>query len=387
MTLRIAVLGAGMIGGMITRELSESPIISEVVAVDASVEAVERALMGADTTKARGHVLDLGKPGALTALLRDFDAAVAALPHSLSMVANEAAIEARCHLVDLVGSKYEEKLRLDEPARSAGVLLVTGCGVAPGIVNVLAARGIDRLDFADEAIMYCGGLPRHPLPPLHYQVVFRLESVMGLYTRPAIAAENGEIVKMPALSGLEEIAFPEPIGVCEAAYSDAHSTAYTLRHKVRRLAEKTVRYPGHFEKMGVLAELGFLSEEPVYIEDRPVIPRQLTTAVLEPQMRGESEQDVTVVRVVVRGTKDGRPVRHEWTMVDMYDEQRRYTSMAKTTGFPAVIALEWLAEGRLDERGFLAPEQILAGDRFESFMAELQERGVSIDYALHESDS
>ena len=261
------------------------------------------------------------------------------------MVANEAAIEARCHLVDLVGSKYEEKLRLDEPARSAGVLLVTGCGVAPGIVNVLAARGIDRLDFADEAIMYWASPGTH-CPPLHYQVVFRLESVMGLYTRPAIAAENGEIVKMPALSGLEEIAFPEPIGVCEAAYSDAHSTAYTLRHKVRRLAEKTVRYPGHFEKMGVLAELGFLSEEPVYIEGRPVIPRQLTTAVLEPQMRGESEQDVTVVRVVVRGTKTAARfvTNGPWsTCTTNSGDTRRWP---KPRAFPPSSPFRVVAEGR-----------------------------------------
>jgi len=285
----------------------------------------------------------------LEELLREFDAAVAALPHSLSMAANEAAVAAGCHLIDLVGSKYEEKLRLHEPAQAAGVLLVTGCGVAPGIVNVLAARGIELLDEADEAIIYCGGLPRYPQPPLHYQIVFRFESVMGLYTRPASAVVDGEIVKLPPMAGLETVEFPEPVGVCEAAYSDAHSTAYTLRHKVRRLAEKTVRYPGHFQKMGVLAELGFLSEEPVEVDGQTVIPRRVAMAVLEPQLSGKSNEDVTVARVVVRGTKDGRPVEHEWTMVDLYDAVRGYTSMAKSTGFPAVIVTEWLAQGRLEE--------------------------------------
>ncbi|HLT57827.1 MAG TPA: saccharopine dehydrogenase C-terminal domain-containing protein [Limnochordales bacterium] len=382
--MRVAVLGTGLIGRMITRELAASPVIEEVVAVDSAPEAVERAVRGLPGHRARGRVVDLGQPGALVELLKDFDAAVAALPHALSMAANEAAVAARCHLVDLVGSRYPEKLRLHEPATEAGVLLVTGCGVAPGIVNVLAARGIELLDEAHEAIIYCGGLPRRPQPPLHYQVVFRLESVMGLYTRPATAAENGEIVQLPPLSGLETVRFPEPVGVCEAAYSDAHSTAYTLRHKVRRLAEKTVRYPGHFAKMGVLAELGFLDEEPVVVGGQPVVPRRAAMAVLEPQLRGESEQDVTVARVVVRGVRDGRAVRHEWTMVDLYDEERGYTSMAKTTGFPAVIVTEWLAQGRLPERGFLAPEQLLAGDRFDPFLAALRERGVVIDYARHD---
>lgn len=369
---------------MVTRELAASPVISEVVAVDGFPQAVERALAGLPEDRAKGRVVDLGKPGVLEELLREFDAAVAALPHSLSMAANEAAVAAGCHLIDLVGSKYEEKLRLHEPAQAAGVLLVTGCGVAPGIVNVLAARGIELLDEADEAIIYCGGLPRYPQPPLHYQIVFRFESVMGLYTRPASAVVDGEIVKLPPMAGLETVEFPEPVGVCEAAYSDAHSTAYTLRHKVRRLAEKTVRYPGHFQKMGVLAELGFLSEEPVEVDGQTVIPRRVAMAVLEPQLRGKSNEDVTVARVVVRGTKDGRPVEHEWTMVDLYDAVRGYTSMAKSTGFPAVIVTEWLAQGRLEERGFLAPEQLLVGSRFDPFVAQLRERGVVIDYVCRE---
>lgn len=382
MTLRVAVLGAGMIGRVIVRELAASAVVTQVTAVDGLAEAVQRAVHGLPENRVQGRVVDLAHPGTLVELLREFDAAVAALPHSLSMAANEAAVAAGCHLVDLVGSRYPEKLRLHEPALKAGVLLVTGCGVAPGIVNVLAARGIELLDEAEEAVIYCGGLPRYPQPPLHYQVVFRLESVMGLYTRPAHAVENGEIVQYPALSGLETVEFPEPVGTCEAAYSDAHSTAYTLRHKVRRLYEKTVRYPGHFAKMAVLAELGCLDEAPVKLDGEPVVPRRVAMAVLEPKMKGGSEQDVTVARVIVRGRRAGRPVEHEWTMVDLYDEVRGYTSMAKTTGFPAVIVIEWLAEGRFAERGFLAPEQLLAGDRFEPFVSELRRRGVAIDYVV-----
>lgn len=376
--MKVAVLGAGMIGSMMVKELARSPHISQVVAVDSQQPAVDRCVAAAGSPKVTGTVVDLGEPGRLAELLSGFQAAIAALPHSLSLPANAAAVHARCHLIDLVGSQYPEKRKLDAAAREAGVLLVTGCGVAPGIVNVLAARGAELLDEADEAIMYCGGLPRHPLPPLWYQVVFRLESVMGLYTRPARALEGDQVVELPPISGLEECDFPAPVGACEAAYSDAHSTAYTLRGKVKRVAEKTVRYRGHFAKMGVLAELGFLSDEPVMVEGQPVRPRRLAMALLEPQMKGGSNQDITVLRVVVTGKKDGRPARYEWEMVDLYDEVRGYTSMAKTTGFPAVIVTEWLAAGKIPERGFLAPEQLLVGDRFEPFMSELAGRGIVI---------
>jgi lysine 6-dehydrogenase len=377
--VKVVVLGTGMIGSMMVRELAKSSAISRVTAVDSQALAVDACVRQAGTEKVVGRVASLGRIEGIAEVMAEADIAIAALPHSLSMLANQAAIQVGCHLIDLVGSQYPEKLALDEQARAAGVLLVTGCGVAPGVVNVLAARGIALMDEADEAVMYCGGLPREPLPPLWYQVVFRLESVFGLYTKRPKALEGGEIVELPVLSGLEPCLFPAPVGECEAVYSDAHSTAYTLKGKVKRLREKTVRYPGHFSKLGVLSELGFLSDEPMMVDGVSVRPRRLAMALLEPQMKGGSNQDFTVVRVVVSGRKGGQPARHEWEMVDLYDEERGYTSMAKTTGFPAVILTELLAEGLLPERGFLTPEQLLTGERYERFMAELSGRGVVIN--------
>lgn len=404
--MRIAVLGTGLIGRMIVRELARSSSFSEVVAVDGSPEAAvsaaaeasraaEAGRATAETSSAagdagrpavRGVTADLGDYGTLVALLRQVDIAIAALPDSLSFLSNQAAIKAGCHLIDLVGAEYPEKSRaLDVPARKAGVLIVSGCGVAPGIANVLAARGIELLDEAEEVTIYCGGLPRYPRPPLMYQQVFSLEGLMGLYTRPVFVVEDGRLVQLPPMSGLEKCEFPDPVGACEAAYSDAHSVPYTLGHKVKRLAEKTVRYRGHFGKMKVLQELGFLDDNPVSVGDQTVIPRQVTMALLAPRIQGQSKEDVTVMRVVATGKKNGAAVRHQWTMLDFYDPETGYTSMARTTGYPAIIAAEWLAQGKLLERGFFAPEQLLAGERFEPFMAELARRGITFDYMVEET--
>lgn len=378
--MRVAVLGTGMIGNMVVGELAKCPAIHHVMAVDAVGANLDRCLTMANSTKVTGKVAALHDPQVMVEVLKEADAAVACLPHSLSQPAIEAAIEAGCHLIDLVGSKYEEKANLHEKAVEAGVLIVPGAGVAPGIVNFLAARGVELLDEADEAVMICGGIPRHPLPPLWYQVVFRLESVLGLYTRPALAAENGELVKLPPLSGLEEIHFAEPVGACEAVITDAHSSAHTLKKKVKRLYEKTVRYKGHFEKMGVLAELGFLDETPVEVDGAPVSPKKLSMALLEPKMKGGSQEDITVVRVTVTGTKEGRPAKLQWNMIDLYDTERSLTSMAKTTGTPAAILTEWLAAEKVPHRGVLGIEEIVIGDLFDPFIAELDHRGVHISF-------
>lgn len=389
--MRIAVLGTGLIGRMIVRELAQSSVWSEVLAVDGSTAAAEAAVneaMQAASQSAttgwpavRSVATDLGSFDKMVDFLRDVDIAIAALPDSLSFDANRAAVEAGCHLIDLVGAQYpEKKSALDTPAREADVLVVTGCGLAPGMANVLAARGVELLDEADELMIYCGGLPRHPQPPLMYQQLFSMEGLMGLYTRPVFIVEDGRLVELPPMSGLEDCHFPDPVGACEAAYSDAHSVPYTLGDKVKRLAEKTVRYKGHFGKMKVLQELGFFNEESVAVDGHSVSPRQMTMAVLEPQIQGESKEDITVMRVLATGTKDGNPVRHEWTMVDFFDQLRGYTSMARTTGFPALIVAEWLAKGKLPERGFFAPEQLLVGERFEPFIEELAREGITFNY-------
>jgi lysine 6-dehydrogenase len=357
-----------------------------VVVVDASVERVERCLAAAQAAGVAGtltgRLVELTEPGTLTEVLSSADLAVAALPHSLSLPAEEAAIAGGCHLVDLVGSAYPEKAALDQRARDAGVLIVPGLGVAPGIANVLCGRGVELLDEADVAEVLCGGIPRHPLPPLWYQVVFRLESVFGLFTRPASAVVDGETVTLPPLSGLEACTFPEPVGDCEAVITDAHSVAFTLAGRINTLYEKTVRYQGHWQQVQTLAELGYFDETPVEVDGRPVSPRRLSMAVLGPKMKGASEEDITVLRVTVTGTKNGAPTQHEWEMVDLYDADGSMTSMTKTTGFPAVIFARWLAEGSVPERGVLAPEQLLATDRFDAFIAELAINGVHIRHEL-----
>lgn len=374
------VLGTGMIGTTVVRELAKFPNIQRVTAVDGSQKNIDKCLQVADNPKVTGKLTNLQTKEDIYNVIKDADIAVACLPHSLSVTAVNAAIAAKCNLVDLVGSQFEEKMKLDHQAKEAGVIIVPGCGVAPGITNFLAARGIEMLDEADDAVMVCGGVPRHPLPPLWYQVIFRLESVMGLYTRPALAAENGKLVNLPPLSGLETMSFPEPIGECEAVVTDAHSAAYTLKDKVKHLYEKTVRYSGHWRKMAVLAELGFLDQEPIEVNGDLVSPAKLTEKILEPKLHGQSNEDITVLRVTTKGRKDGVSKTYTWEMIDFYDHDRNITSMAKTTAIPAMLVANWIANDRIKEKGIVPVEKIMIGERFDPFLSELNEYGIDIKF-------
>ncbi|PAV30843.1 L-lysine dehydrogenase [Virgibacillus profundi] len=378
--MHVVVLGAGMIGTTVVREMAEDSNVGKVTVVDGMRQSINRCLKVADNLKVVGEVTNIQSEKDIYEVIKGADVAIACLPHALSLPATKAAIAAKCNLVDLVGSQFEEKLKLDNKSKESGIVIVPGCGVAPGITNFLAAQGIEMLDVADEAIMVCGGIPRYPAPPLSYQVVFRLESLMGLYTRPAVAAENGSLVTLPPLSGLEKMTFPDPVGECEAVITDAHSTAYTLKGKVKKLYEKTLRYAGHWDKMSVLAELGFFDEEKINIDGKSLSPRKFTEKILEPKLRGKSNEDITVIRVTIKGKKDGKNITYTWEMVDFYDHKRSITSMAKTTAVPAMLMAKWILNGKVKERGVVPIEKLIVGDRFDLFINELSQKGIKINH-------
>lgn len=378
--MNFVVLGSGMIGTTVVSEIAKFMGIGTITVVDVKQESVDKSLQTANSPNVIGKVASLETVEDIANVLKDADVAVACLPHSLSLVAIKAAIASKCHLVDLVGSKFDKKLTLHKEAQEAGVIIVPGCGVAPGMTNFLAAQGIEMLDEADEAVLICGGVPRYPVPPLWYQVVFRLESVLGLYTKPAMAVEEGVIVEYPPLSRIEKITFPEPVGICETIITDAHSTAFSLKDKVKNLYEKTVRHPGHWEKMRVLSELGFLDKDPIEIKGITITPIAFAEKILAPKLIGTSNEDITVMRVEVSGVKNGKSTRYIWEMIDLYDHERKITSMAKTTAIPAALTAKWIASKKITETGVIPIESLIVRERFQPFLDEIINFGIEIKF-------
>ncbi|EIM08509.1 saccharopine dehydrogenase [Planococcus antarcticus DSM 14505] len=378
--MHIFVLGTGMIGTTVVTELAKYAGAETITAVDINQASIDKCLAIADNPRVIGKVAALATEGDIAEVLKGADLAIGCLPHSLSIPAIKAAISSKCHLVDLVGSHFPEKLALHEQARQAGVLIVPGCGVAPGITNFLAAQGIELLDRAKEAMLACGGIPRYPDPPLGYQVVYRLESLLGLYTKPATIIRNGEIVELVPLSDLADMTFPAPVGLCETVITDAHSTAFMLQGKVENLIERTIRYPGHWDKMRVLSELGFLDETPVSFQEMIISPKLFAEKILTPKMSGHSIEDITVLRVEVSGVKQGRQTKHTWEMIDLYDHERKITSMAKTTAIPALLISQWIVDKKITETGVIPIESLIVRERFQPFLTELSHLGIEIEY-------
>jgi saccharopine dehydrogenase-like NADP-dependent oxidoreductase len=385
---RYAVLGAGMMGRVVARDLVESEPSAEVSLYDRDEDLLARAIGFIGNDRARGGTLDVDRRPESVEALQGHDVAVAALPHGASLGVVELAIEAGTSLVDLVGEGPEARRRLHQSAAERGILVIPGCGVAPGISNFCVGRGMELLDEIESAAVYVGGIPKVKAPPLDYQTVYLLESVFNAYRRNAVVVRGGERVELPPLSGLERVRFPDPIGELEAFYTDGlGSLPLTVGRRVSgELYEKTLRYPGHAEKIRMLSDCGLLSDEPVQVDGVYVRPLRVLTRALEDRLRLGPAGDWLVMRVVVSGRKAGTPRSHVFDLVDELDRATGYTAMARTTGLTAAAAARWIARGRIGERGVLFPEEIFLGSRFEEITAELSTRGVHVRHRVVEGD-
>jgi len=319
------------------------------------------------------------KKSDLLRVIRGHDAVLSALPYYLNPDAADAAIATKAHYADLGGyfETTQAILKLDAKAKKAGVTLIPDCGVSPGMCNSLAAAGMDLLSTVNEVKIYCGGLPQSPRPPLHYKIVFNLEGLLGNYFGKAYVLKNGKVGLMQSFSGREELEFDAPLGKLEAVVTGgATSTCpWTYQGKVQTYEYRTLRYPGHYDKIQLLKDLGLLDEEPVMVNGQPVSPRQLFVAAAGPKLSFPDDRDLLVQRVIVRGDKDGQALEIVYDVLDFYDPVTGFTAMQRTTGFSAAIVAALQAQGRVRGTGAVPLEKAVSG---RLFLEEIRRRGVQV---------
>ena len=377
--MRVLVLGAGRMGTAAAKDLIDSEV--EVAVGERRRESLSLCRGKVKSPKLETFKVDASNRDSLIKLLRkgDFDVVVNALPHEISLLALKAEIDAGVNVVDMVFE--DEQMELRDKVTGKGVTVIPACGVAPGLGNMLAGYGASKIDSVDTVRMLCGGLPQKPTPPLDYKVVFRLESVWAMYARGARIVVNGEIREVNALTGLELVEFPG-VGKFEGFYTDGLSTLlYTFKENekfrnVKEMFEKTLRYPGHVEKIKTLMECGLLDVEPVHVRKGRISPREFLTVLLTPKLELGDERDMLVMRVEVLG--DNECKRYTFDLVDYYDKVGEVTSMARTTGYTASIVAQLIGQGKIEEKGIIPPEELGMRDTFRLILDQLSKRGIKI---------
>ena len=377
------VLGAGKMGVVLARDLILSDPECRVTLVDIDSERLRKASEYIGSDRLEPLQRDMEDESQRVEVMEGKDVAICALLHAQSLISLDAAVARGVHYIDLVGEAPLERMAYDARAKEKGIVVISGLGVSPGITNICVGRAVYLLDKAENGIVGVGGVPVVPKPPLDYRIVYAVESLLGLYERQVSILKGGKIEKVEPLTGLERVEFDEPFSDMEWFYTDGlNSMIYTLQGKIEDLAEKTIRHRGHAAGVETLKACGLFSREPVEVDGQEVSPRRVLEAVLDERMRLGEEQDATLLRIEVSGRKDGESVKHVFEMTDYYDSDNHYTSMGKTTSFPASVGAQMIMSGQIVQRGVVFPENVFDAELFEPFTAALASRGVTISHDI-----
>lgn len=375
--MKIAIIGSGLMGQAIAYDLSRAEDVEKVGLYDFDVDLAEEVARKFGNEKTTAGKIDAGDEDEVTEVLRDYDACISAVIFKYNPGLTRSAIKAKAHFFDLGGNNDVVRLQfeMNDSAREADVLIVPDCGLAPGMVSILAAAGIKEFDSVASLKIRVGGLPQNPRPPLNYQMVFSSEGLINEYWEPVVILENGKKKVVNPMTGLEELEF-DGIGKLEAFYTSGGTSTLpdTYKDVIDFLDYKTIRYPGHCRIFKPMLEIGLGSKSNVKVAGMNVEPREVFKKVLEKNLSFNGP-DLVLVRLTFEGTKDNQPKKLVYGIIDRQDTMTGLTSMMRTTAFPVAI-IAWMAcSGKIESRG-VVPQEIAVNPAF--FMAQLKKRNINI---------
>jgi lysine 6-dehydrogenase len=379
------VLGAGLQGSACAYDLLQNPDVTEVRLADINILSLPTFLAPYSGPRLLPTPLDVRDREAVLAVMRSSDAVMSAIPYYFNLDLAKCAVEAGVHYADLGGNTdlVIGQKALDPDAKAKAVTIVPDCGLAPGMVNVIAQYGISQLDAVESVKIFVGGLPQRPEPPLNYQVVYSLEGVLDYYTTKSWIIRDGRGQKIDALSEIEHVDFGEGVGTLEAFHTAGGLSTMAFRYdgKIPTMEYKTLRYPGHAAIMAAIRELGLLDLEAVDVKGSRVAPRDVFIATAGPRLTRDAP-DLVALRVEVRGSVAGSPRRLVWELVDRADEKHGISAMMRTTGYSLSITGQMQVRGEIGPPGVHTPDECVPAPRY---IDELAKRGVRIRQVVAEA--
>ncbi len=367
--MKIAVLGAGMVGRTIATDLAKN----------FNVTSFDRDKKNLDILRNKTHVscveADLNKYENFEELLQGFDLIVSAVPGFMGYKTLEAIINCGKNVAD-ISFFPEDALSLNELAKEKNVTAIVDCGVAPGMSNLILGYH-NALMKIDSFECMVGGLPKKRVKPFEYKAPFSPIDVIEEYTRPARYVENGFVVTKPALSDAELISFKH-VGTLESFNTDGlRSILFTMKY-IPDMKEKTLRYPSHISLIQALMQAGFFNEDEIMVQGKNVRPIDVTSAILFDQWKPEvGDEDFTIMNIVIKGTENGNAKTVEYLLYDEYDAATQTPSMSRTTGYACNAFANLIINKKFEQKGVFPPELVGSDEAcFSYVMNYLKERGV-----------
>ena len=362
----IVVLGAGMVGSEIGRDLERSG--HEVLIMDKDMK-----VLGKSGVK-QVFPIDMTNTQALSQALDsdDIDLVVCAVPGWLGYETLATIIHAGKDCID-ISFPEKDSMDLDTAAKKAGVKIVIDCGVAPGMCNVLLGHAVANNKVKSYKCMV-GGLPTKRDLPYQYKAPYSPSDVVEFYNRPARIMRGGDVIVLDAFSEPELV--DTPVGTLEAFNTDGLrsllrtmgvryiSGGYSAR--VPHMVEKTFRWPGHRDFMVNLKDGGFFDADHI---------RNTEDVLFDKWKLNPEDGEFTYMRIDIKTSNSS----YYWEVMDTRTDG--IGSMSRVTGYTATAGVGLLLDGKI-QPGITAPETLgESKECFKYILKHLKDRGVN--YELH----
>lgn len=354
-----------------------SPDVTGVTVADFDLKKAASVAEAVGTSKIDARHIDASNQSDVERLMDGHDSAISCVNYWYNESLSRAAIETGTNFCDLGGNNYvvDEQLALDAEAKAAGINIIPDCGLAPGMVSILAMHGAAKFDEIEEIHIRVGGLPQDPQPPLDYQLVFSVEGLINEYVEVARVIRDGQIREVESMTELEELAF-DGFPPLEAFQTSGGTSTLpdTFLGKIKALDYKTIRYAGHCDKFKAMIDLGLCSSDEIVADFVKVKPRKVFGELLQKHLPADGP-DYVLVRLDFVGKTDGTSKKLRYDIVDKQDEQTGLSAMMRTTAFPASIIAQMMARGDVLERGATPQEKAIDP---VTFVGELERRNIRI---------
>jgi lysine 6-dehydrogenase len=381
--MKILVLGAGRMGLGTAFDLAHnSPDVTAVTVADHDAERANAVAAAVGSKKVTVARVDAGDGTAVRKLMTGHQAAISCVNYWYNADLAQAAIDTRVNFCDLGGNNtiVDRELALNDAAVAAGINIIPDCGLAPGMVSILAEHGAARFNKLESIRIRVGGLPQDPQPPLNYQIVFAVEGLINEYVERARVIRGGAVVEVDSMTELERLDFPAPYGELEAFQTSGGTSTLveTFLGRVQELDYKTIRYPGHCDRFKTMLDLGLAGSLPIEAGGVSVAPRKVFGECLLRSLPAD-EPDLVFVRLEYRGAMDEGTRTLRYDIIDKFDPATKLSAMMRTTAFPASIIAQMMARGDTLRRGATPQEVAIPA---VPFVAELERRKIKIIESL-----
>ena len=374
--MKVLIIGAGRMAYGLVYDFLTQADLEKLHVLDNSQDALKELSSKFKNNKLVTTLCNADDIEKLKPLFQSVDGAISAVPYDFNLALTKLAIQTKTHFVDLGGNNnvVDRQFELDDQAKTKTIGIIPDCGLAPGMVSVIAAHVVNELARVDSLKIRVGGLPVNPKTPLNYMLVFSPHGLINEYIEPAVILEDGKITTRPSMTETEELEFPQPFGLLEAFYTSGGTSTLpkTYENKINYLDYKTIRYPGHCHIFKAMIDLGFADETEFKYKNVSCTNRELFEKLIIPPLSYESD-DAVLIRITAIGHKGGSRKIIQYQCIDYQDHESGLTAMMRTTAFPAAIILQMLIRREITDKGVLRQEVSVPGVKF---IRELEKRKI-----------